>query len=114
MVEEPIDEDILATGCDIGEPPTKLADSHSLRAVLLKRIQRGVAGQANAFKFNPPAVQAMSSSQAYNCSSASPWVLILNDSFHFMLDYKTKHNKFPSTYEVDTNSAQEAELHRGQ
>ena len=94
-----MEEDIPATGCDINEPPTELADSHPTRAVPLKRIQRGVVGQANAVKFVPPAVQAMSSSQAYNSSSASPRVLILNDSFHCMLDYKVRHNKFPSTYD---------------
>ena len=99
LVEEPMDEDIPVTSCD---PPEELADpinSSTPRAPPLKRIQRGVAGQANAFKFVPPAVQAMSSSLAYKSSSASPRVLILNDSFHSMLDYKAKHNKFPPTYD---------------
>ena len=99
LVEEPMEDDTPATGCDIGEPPAELADSQPPREFPLKRIQRGVVGQANAFKFVPPAVQAMSSSQAYNSSAASPRVLILNDSFHCMLDYKAKHNKFPSTYD---------------
>ena len=99
LEEEPMDEDIPATACDIGEPPTELEDSHPPQAVPLKRIQRGVYGQANAFKFVPPTIQAMSSSHAYNSSSTSPRVLILNDSFHCMLDYKAKHNKFPSTYD---------------
>ena len=94
-----MDEDLPATGCNIVEPPTELADSHPPREVPLKRIQRGVVGQANAFKFVRPALQAMSSSQAYNSSAASPQVFILNDSFHNMLNYKAKHNKFPSTYD---------------
>ena len=99
LVEEPIDEDVLVTGCD---PLEELADpinSSTPRAAPLKRIQRGVPGQANAFKFVPPAVQAMSSSLAYKSSSASPRVLIINDYFHSMLDYKANHNKFPSTYD---------------
>ena len=94
-----MDEDIPVTGCDL---PGELADpinSFPPRAVPLKRINLGVPGQANAIKFVPPAVKAMSSSQAYNSSFASPRVLILNDSFHMMLDYKAKHNKFPSTYD---------------
>ena len=99
LVEEPMDEDIPVTGCD---PPEELADpinSNTPRAAPLKRIQRGVASQANSFKFVPPTVQAMSSSLAYKSSSASPRVLILNDSFHSMLEYKAKHNKFPSSYD---------------
>ena len=41
----------------------------------------------------------MTSSLAYNSSIASPRILILNDSFHNMVDYKAKHNKFPSSYD---------------
>ena len=44
-------------------------------------------------------MKAMSSSQACTSSFARPRVLILNDLFHRMLDYKAKHNKFPSTYD---------------
>ena len=87
--EDPMEEDIPVTGCEIGDPPD---------APSLKRIRLGV-GQANPISFVPPTVKAMSSSLAYNSSSASPRVLILNDSFHSMLDYKAKHNKFPSTYD---------------
>ena len=99
LVEEPMDEDIPVTGCD---PPTEVADpinSRSPRPVPLKRIQRGVVDETDAFKFIPPGVKTMSSIQAYNSSFASPWIFILDDSFHMMLDYKAKHNKFPSSYD---------------
>ena len=102
LVEEPMDEDIPATGCDIGNRALDLPDpvnSHPPRAPALKRIQLGVGGEAKPIKFVPPAVKAMSSSQACTSSSASSRVLILNDSFHKMLDYKAKHNQFPSTYD---------------
>ena len=88
------------TGNDLGTPQAELADpinSSHPRTVPLKRIH--FAGQASAIKFVPPSVKAMSSSQPFNSSSTSPRVLILNDSFHNMLDYKAKHNKFPSTYD---------------
>ena len=101
LVEEPMDEDIPATVCDIDDPAAELANpisSHPPRATALKRIHLGVVGQAKPITFVPPAVKAMSSSPAGTSSSASPRVLILNDSFHGMLDYKAKHNKFPSTY----------------
>jgi hypothetical protein len=97
-----MDEDIPATGCDIGDPHVEIADPisfHPSRALPPKRIHLGAHGQAKPITFVPPAVKAMSSSQAYNSSSASPRVLILNDLFHGMLDYKAKHNKFPSTYD---------------
>ena len=102
MVEEPMDEDIPTTGCDIGDPPAELGDpiiSHPPRAHALKRIHLGGAGQANPITFVPPAVKSMSSSPACTSSYSSPRVLILNDSFPNMLDYKAKHNKFPSTYD---------------
>ena len=102
LVEEPMDEDIRATGSDIGVPPSKLPDpinSHPPWAPAAKRIHLGADDQAKPISFVPPAVKAMSSSQACTSSSSSPRVLILNDSFHRMLDYKTKHNKFPSTYD---------------
>jgi hypothetical protein len=63
-----------------------------------KRIHLAEVGQAKSIIFLPPAVKAMSSSQAVTSSSSSR-VLILNDSFYSMLDYKAKHNKFPSTYD---------------
>ena len=97
-----MDKDIPATGCDIGDPPAKLADpinTHPPQAPAPKRIHLRAPGQAKPIIFVPPAVKAMLSSQACTSSSASPWVLILNDSFHMMLDYKAKHNKFPSTYD---------------
>ena len=102
LVEDPIDEDIPATGSDIGVPPSQLANpisSHPPRAPAPKRIHLGAACQAKPISFVPPAVKAMSSSHACTSSSSSPRVLILNDSFHMMLDYKAKHNKFPSTYD---------------
>ena len=102
LVEDPIDEDIPATGSDIGVPPSQLANpisSHPPRAPAPKRIHLGAAGQAKPISFVPPAVKAMSSSHACTSSSSSPRVLILNDSFHMMLDYVAKHNKFPSTYD---------------
>ena len=102
LVEDPMEEDIPVTGCEIGDPPAELAEpfsSHPPRAPALKRIRLGVAGQSNPIGFVPPAVKAMSSSQAYNSSYASSRVLVLNDSFHMMLDFKAKHNKFPSTYD---------------
>ena len=98
LEEEAMDEDIRVT--DV--PPTELPDpisSHPPRAPSAKRIHLAGDGEAKSITFVPPAVKAMSSSQAGTSSSASPRVLILNDSFHRMLDYKAKHNKFPSTYD---------------
>ena len=102
LVEEPMDEDIRAIGSDIGVPDVELAEplsSHPPRAPPPKRIHLGAPSQAKTIRFVPPAVKAMLSSQAWTSSSASPRVLILNDSFHGMLDYKAKNNKFPSTYD---------------
>ena len=109
LVEEPMDKDILVTDCD---PPVELTDpinSIPPREVPLKCIHLGVPAQTSLIKFVPPAVKAMSSSQANNSSFASPRVLILNDSFHMILDYKARHNKWqlpmaclpsvPSTYD---------------
>ena len=100
VVEEPMDEDIQVTG-DVGDQP----DSHpdpiiSLPPVErpLKRIRLGVVGESNSIAFIPPAVKAMCSIQPYKSPSAFPRVLVFNDSFHNMLDYKTKYNNFPSTY----------------
>ena len=50
LVEEPLSEDILATGCDIDEPPADPIYSHPPRTVPLKRIHLGVAGQGNAYQ----------------------------------------------------------------
>ena len=90
-----MDEDFPAIGCDLGDLPAELADpiaSQPLQAPPQKRIHLEVAGQVNPIKFVPPAVKAMSYSHACTSSSTSPRVLILNDSFHMMLDY----NIFPS------------------
>jgi hypothetical protein len=97
-----MDEDpIRATGTEIGDPPLEQHDpisSNPPRAAHPKRIHLGAPGLAKPISFVPPAMKAMSSSQACT-SSASSRVLILNDSFHKMLEYKSKHNKFPSTYD---------------
>jgi hypothetical protein len=102
LVEEPMDEDIRPIGSDIGVTPAEVPDpisSHLPRAPVSKHIHLAPRGQANPIRFVPPALKSISSSQACTSSSASPRVLILNDSFHMMLDYKAKHNKFPSTYD---------------
>ena len=102
LVDEPMHDDIRVTGIDIDDPHTELPDpinSNLVQAPVPKRIHRAGVGQAKPITFVPPAVKAMSSSEACTSSSASPRVLIINDSFHKMLEYKTKHNKFPSTYE---------------
>ena len=99
LLEEPIDVDIPGTDCNIGDPPADPISSHPPRAPAPKRIHLAAHGQSNPITFVPPAVKTMSSSQAFTPSSGSPRVLILNDSFHGMLDYKAKHNKFPSTYD---------------
>jgi hypothetical protein len=115
LVEEPMDEDVPATRCDIGDRAPDLPDpigSQPPRAPALKRIQLGVVGDANPIKFIPPAVKAMSSSQACTSSSASSRVLILNDSFHQMLDYKAKHNQFPSTYDKMVSFLSEVHFQR--
>ena len=101
LVQDPMEEDTPATGCDIGDlpadPPVELADPP--HASSLKRLHLGVAGQDKPIRFIAPAVKAMSSSQAFTSSPDSSRVLILNDSFHGMLDFKAKHNKSPSTYD---------------
>ena len=102
LVEDPMDEDIRPTGSEIGVTPADLAEpigSHPPQAPAPKRIHLGADGQAHSIAFVPPPVKAMSSTQACTSSFTSPRVLILNDSFHKMLDYKAKHNKFPSTYD---------------
>ena len=100
LLEDPMEEDTPATRCEIGDPhadpPTELADPP--RASTLKRLHLGVPNQDKPIRFIAPAVKAMSSSHAFTSSPDSSRVLILNDSFHGMLDYKSKHNKFPSTY----------------
>ena len=62
-------------------------------------ISLWVVGQSKPITFVLLPVKAMWSSQACTSFSASPQVLICNDPFHMMLDYKAKHNKFPSTYD---------------
>jgi hypothetical protein len=97
-----MDEDIVATGSDIGVAPVDLAmpiSSNPPRTHGPKRIHLEAGGQSKPITFVPPAVKAMSSSQAYTSTSTSSRVLILNDSFHRMLDYKARHNRFPSTYD---------------
>jgi hypothetical protein len=109
-----MDEDIPATASDIGDPEIELANpisTHPPRAPAPKRIHLGVSGQAKPITFIPPAVKAMSSSPAGTSSSYSPRVLILNDSFHGMLDYKAKHNKFPSTYDDMVAFLSEVHMH---
>jgi len=102
LVEEPMDDDIRVTGIDIGDPHTQHPDPISSNPSLPpfpKRLHLAAAGEANPITFLPPAVKAMSSSEACTSSSNSPKVLIINDSFHKMLEYKGKHNTFPSSYE---------------
>ena len=97
-----MDDDIRVTDIDIGDPHTEHQDpisSYPPLAPVHKRLQLAAAGQAKPITFVPPAVKAMSSSEACTSSSNSPKVLILNDSFHKMLEYKGKHNKFPASYE---------------
>jgi hypothetical protein len=97
-----MDKDIRPSNNDVGVQPADLADpisSHPPRAPVPKRSHLTATGQANPITFIPPALKAMSSSQVYTSSSYSPRVLILNDYFHRMLDYKAKHNKFPSSYD---------------
>ena len=100
--EDPMDKDIVATGSDIGVATGDLADPISSNPPWPhgpKRIHLEAGGQSKPITFVPPAVKAMSSSQAYTSTFASPRVLILNVSFHMMLDYKARHNKFPSMYD---------------
>jgi hypothetical protein len=102
LVKDPMDENIPETATDIGDPPAVVADSissHPARSSAPKRIHLRAPSEAKPIRFVPLAVKTMSSSPAYTSSYASPRVLILNDYFHNMLDYKTKHNQFPSTYD---------------
>ena len=101
FVEDPMDEDIPATCTDIGVSHDELPDpigSHPPRAPAPKHIHLVDVGQSIPIKFVSPVVKAMSSSHTCTSTGASPWILIIIDSFHQMLDYKAKHNKFPSTY----------------
>ena len=99
LVEEPMDDEIRVTGIDIGDPPTNPINSHPPCPPAPKHIHLGAHAHAKIITFIPLAVKAMSSSKAYTSSSTSSRILIINDSFHKMLDYKVKHNKFPPTYE---------------
>jgi hypothetical protein len=102
LLEDPMDEDIPATGSDIGDQPAELPDpisSHPPRAPAPKRLHLGAPSQSKPITFMPPAVKAMSSHPTCTSSSVSSRVLILNDSFHMMLEYKAKQGKFPSTYD---------------
>ena len=97
-----MDKDIPETARDIGDPPAVLADPmscHPARPPPPKHIHIGAPSEAKPIIFIPPAVKAMSSSSVYTSSYASSRNLILNDYFHIMLDYKAKHNQFPSTYD---------------
>jgi len=102
LVEEPMDEDIRVTDFDILDPHTQIPDPASSNppiAPVPKRLQLATTGQSKPITFVPPAVKAMSTSEVGTSSSTSPKVLIINDSFHKMLEYKSKHNKFPKTYD---------------
>ena len=102
MLEDPLDEEMHATGTEMGAVPAELEDpigSLPPRPHGPTRIHLGAGGQAKPITFVSPAVMAISSSQAHTSSSASPRILVLNDSFFRMLDYKAKHNKFPSSYD---------------
>jgi hypothetical protein len=111
---EPMDEDIHPTCTEIGDPPPEQPDpisSHISLPPAPKRIQLGARGQVDPITFVPPAVKSMSLSEACTSSSTSSPVLILNDSFHKMLDYKAKHNKFPSTYDDMVVFLTEVQIH---
>jgi hypothetical protein len=102
LVDKPMDDDIRVTCIEIEDPHTELQDpisSNPPGAPGPKRIHLGPTGQTKTITFVPPVVKAMSSSEACTSSYASSRILILNDSFHKMLDYKVKHNKFPLAYE---------------
>ena len=99
LEEEPMDEDIPATGCDIGDPPTEVGDpigSHPPRAPALKRIHLRSWWSSQCHQIRPTYGEVNVVIPCMQSSSTSHRVLILNDSFHSMLDYKAKHNKFPS------------------
>ena len=101
MVDGPMNKDIRATSSDLGVPPAEISDpisSHPSQTLGPKHIHMTVVGQVKSIRFFLPAVKAMSSSYACTSSFASPWILILNESFHRMLDYNAKYNKFFSTY----------------
>ena len=99
LLEDPMDEDTPATACDVGDPPADPISSHHPRAPPLKRIHLADDAQANPIKFVPPAMKGMSPSQPCTSSPSSTRILILNDYLPTMLDYKSKHNKFPSSYD---------------
>jgi hypothetical protein len=97
-----MNEDIHATGTDIGVAHAELVDpisSHLPWTPAPKHIHLGTSGQVKPIIFIPTAVKAMLSSHACISFSASPRVLILNNSFQMMSNYKAKHKKFPSTYD---------------
>lgn len=109
-----MDEDIIATGTAMGVPPAEHADplsSNPPRSPTPKRVHLGAAGEAEPISFVPPAVKGMSSSQAFTSTPASNRVLIINDSLHTMLDYKAKHNKFPSLYDEMVGFLSEVHIH---
>ena len=69
LLEDPMEEDTPATGCDIGDPPVELPEPP--RASTLKRLHLGVPIQSKPICFIAPTVKSMSSSRAFTSTTDS-------------------------------------------
>lgn len=98
LVEEPVDDDIVAIAAidplapsteDPISPVSKRPNLHSSEEATLKSLI-------------PPKIKSMSLKNPSSSSSLGSEVLILNDSFPDMLEFKAKsnNNKFPPTYDA--------------
>jgi len=105
LAEEAEEEDIAATtaaSSEHGEPhqTTPLDTSVPiLRGQAKKRAHVEVAA-ALIITFTPPSVKSMSHSHRATSSGHFSRVLVINDSFHGMLDFKAKNGKFPTSYDT--------------
>lgn len=92
---------IVGASNEIGEPLTVqplLSSSHVPRPTPLKHLQRRSALKAAFMRFTPPSMQTMSVSQACTSSTLYSEVLILKESTDKMLDFKSKHSRFPPAF----------------
>jgi len=101
-IEFPEDDDIIATSA--AEPAVTVVPATEiplpdLNSPPTKRLKLNPIGFDFQRSFTPPKVKTMRSSQPSSSSIISSHMLILNDSFVRMLEFKALKKKFPPSYD---------------
>lgn len=105
---ETLDEDIPATTAASGDmvekpPPSEVAPIHTKSPAPKPQPQKKphveVQDPDSGTPLIPPSLKSLVISQPTSSSGHSSQVLILNDTFPNMMDYKNKHQKFPKSFD---------------